>query len=532
MSHTLYLAFGAILLLMIAMSTVASFKVNHAVDVADEVSNDDVPGAIAGLKLLNMLSQMQLAAFEYLSGEAEERAVYNQVKERFLPTFEQLKQLEANSAANREKMAKMAQLLEKYSQAMEADVFGATTKTLDERYQALNTIENEYFKPLEAMLNKTTDEEVADAIQGLASQSDSLAEMKTGQVVTTLISVFIGVGIAFVLARSIGQRLTQLMSIANEIATGNLSQQLTISDKKDEISQVANSICQMQQSLKELISAISDVSEQVKETSIELEKGSEEVQKGSQEQSNKADQIATAAEEMSVTVEEVAQQSAIASDEAKAAGALAQSGSKVMDQMVSSSKSTAIRIKDMSNGILELGKRSDEIGNVIRVITDIADQTNLLALNAAIEAARAGELGRGFSVVAEEVRHLAERTTKATKEVAEIISAIQSETKSAVQNSQQSCELVEQGAILSEESRQALEEIVAKAHQVESMIMSIATATEQQTSVTREIASDITHVSDVATQSVALSNRSAAQSRQLAENVQALKAMLGQFRLQ
>ncbi|MCE2573213.1 methyl-accepting chemotaxis protein [Motilimonas eburnea] len=531
MSHSLYLSFGAILFLMVAMSTLASFKVNHAVEIADEVSQDDVPGAIAGLQLLNMLSQMQLTAFEYLSGETEERDVYFQIKTRFLPTFEQLKQLESNSAANREKMASMAQLLQQYTQALEANIFSDTNQPLAQRYLALDAIENTYFKPLETMLNTTTDEEVADAIKGLASQSDSLAEMKTGQIVTTLISVCIGMGIAFLLARSIGQRLTQLMAVANEIATGNLSQQLTISDKKDEISQVANSICQMQQSLKELITAISDVSERVKITSLELEQGSLEVQQGSQAQSDKAEQIATSAEEMNVTVEEVAQQSALASEEAKAAGELAHNGSKVMDQMVTSSKSTVVRIKEMSNGILELGKRSDEIGNVIRVITDIADQTNLLALNAAIEAARAGELGRGFSVVAEEVRNLAERTTQATKEVAEIISAIQSETKTAVNNSQQSCELVEQGASLSEESRQALEEIVTKAQQVEAMIMAIATATEQQTSVTREIASDIVHVNDVATQSVTLSNRSTEQSRELTQNVQSLEAMLGKFRL-
>ncbi|MCE0556395.1 MULTISPECIES: methyl-accepting chemotaxis protein [unclassified Motilimonas] len=536
-SQSLYLAFGAILLMMVGMSVIAWNKVDHATKIADNIATDDVPGAMIGLRMLNLLSQMELTAFEYLSGEAEEAAVYTSLRNEFDPLFEQLSQLESDTEANRTKMANMGEIIKDYEQALEQEIFAtyqpnqASPEQLVAAYTTLNKIENELYEVLQALLKTMAEEEVKDVNSGMAVQVGTLGDMQTGQIIITTIAVLLGLTIAFILSRSITTRLETLVQAADDIAQGNLATPLKTSNKKDEISALNNSVCQMQLSLRELITAISGVSSQVKTASDELEQSSLQVQSASEEQANKADLIATAAEEMSVTVEEVAQQSAVASQEAKAAGDQALAGSKVMDEMVNSAHTTASRIENMSDGIVKLGQRSDEIGSVIKVITDIADQTNLLALNAAIEAARAGELGRGFSVVADEVRHLAERTSNATKEVAEIINAIQSETKAAVKNSQESCELVQQGATISESSRRALEEIVSKATQVEAMIMSIATATEQQTAVTREIASDITHVSDGASNSVQLSARSAQQSRQLAENVLELDKMLSRFSL-
>ncbi|MCE2595693.1 methyl-accepting chemotaxis protein [Motilimonas cestriensis] len=536
-SQSLYLAFGAILLMMVGMSVVAWYKVDHASKIADNIATDDVPGAMIGLRMLNLLSQMELTAFEYLSGETEEAEVYKELRNEFDPLFEQLSQLESDTEANRTKMVNMGKIIQEYEQALEQKVFAtyqpnqASPEQLLSAYTNLNQIENDLYNELQDLLQTMAEEEATDVNSGMAVQLSTLNEMQTGQIAITTIAVLLGLSIAFILSRSITTRLETLVKAADDIAQGNLAMTLTPSHKKDEISALTNSICQMQHSLRDLITAISGVSNQVKTASDELEQSSLQVQSASEEQASKADLIATAAEEMNATVEDVAQQSANASQEAKAAGDQALAGSKVMDEMVSSAHSTASRIENMSDGIVKLGQRSDEIGSVIKVITDIADQTNLLALNAAIEAARAGELGRGFSVVAEEVRHLAERTSNATKEVSEMINAIQRETKAAVKNSQESRELVQQGAAISETSRRALEEIVSKATQVEAMIMAIATATEEQTAVTREIASDITHVSDGASNSVQLSARSAQQSRQLTENVLALDKMLSQFRL-
>jgi methyl-accepting chemotaxis protein len=191
----------------------------------------------------------------------------------------------------------------------------------------------------------------------------------------------------------------------------------------------------------------------------------------------------------------------------------------------------ADRVRQTSRTIEALGSRSEQIGDIVGTIEDIADQTNLLALNAAIEAARAGEQGRGFAVVADEVRALAERTTKATREIGEMIKAIQNETREAVKAMEEGVNEVEKGATSSQKSGLALEEILGRINEVSMQVNQIATAAEEQTATTGEVTSNIQQITEVVHQTARGAEETASAAAQLAEQAQGLQNLVRQFKL-
>jgi len=235
---------------------------------------------------------------------------------------------------------------------------------------------------------------------------------------------------------------------------------------------------------------------------------------------------------MSGAAGDIARKAAEANAEATAAGDAAQTGSRTVGSTVHGMRRIAESVRAAGTSATELGKRGEEIGRIIQVITDIADQTNLLALNAAIEAARAGEHGRGFAVVADEVRKLAERTVKATDEVSVSINAIQSETTTTVQQMKAGTTEVEEGVVLAQGAGESLGAIVTRTKAVGGSIHSILAAAEEQSAATSQVARSIGEITSTARQAAAGAGQAAAATTQLSAKAESLQQIVQRFKVE
>lgn len=258
-----------------------------------------------------------------------------------------------------------------------------------------------------------------------------------------------------------------------------------------------NSINQLGESLSSVLNEVRQAVQATASASSQISSSTEEMAAGSQEQSSQTAEVASAVEEMTHTIYETTKNTSIAAETAKYAGSKAAEGGKVVDETIKGMVRIADVVNRSAQTVETLGSSSNQIGEIIQVIEDIADQTNLLALNAAIEAARAGEQGRGFAVVADEVRKLAERTTKATKEIAAMIKQIQKDTSEAVGSMKLGKTEVEKGKTLAEKAGVSLSEIIEGADKVLDIITQVAAASEEQTSAAEEISKSIDGINSV-----------------------------------
>lgn len=315
-----------------------------------------------------------------------------------------------------------------------------------------------------------------------------------------------------------------MLNAINQFSQGDLTIQLE-AEKDDEIGKLFSGFNAAIQNISDLIMQVADAVEATASASTQISSSSEEMAAGAQEQSTQTSDIAASVEEMTKTILETTQNSSKAAEAAKNSGTIANEGGKVVYQTIEGMNHIAEVVKKSAETVHALGKGSDQIGEIVQVINDIADQTNLLALNAAIEAARAGEQGRGFAVVADEVRKLAERTTKATKEIGVMIKQIQTDTNGAVESMMEGTSEVEKGKTLAGKAGSALKEIIVGAEQVVDMSTQVAAASEQQSRAAEQISknietiSGVTHESAIGVQQIA---RAAEDLNQLTVKLQEL----------
>ena len=370
----------------------------------------------------------------------------------------------------------------------------------------------------------------------LAARHDAAARSyhstMTGILLALFLSVALSVLIVFFLSRGITKPLHEILAVLENVARGegDLTARLTHS-AKDELGSLCALFNMFIKKMQGIIESVAQNTVQVASAAHQLYVNAENTATGAEEVASQASTVATASEELSATAAEIAQNCHIAAENSRHANDSALDGAAVVQATVNLMTQIAERVKESARTVAGLGTNSDQIGQIVGTIEDIADQTNLLALNAAIEAARAGEQGRGFAVVADEVRALAERTTRATKEISVMIRSIQQATGNAVSSMEEGVNQVEKGTAEAARSGEALHYILTQIDAVTMQVNQIATAAEQQTTTTNEIARNIHQISSVVMDSTSEAQVSASTASKLASLADDLQRVVGQFKL-
>jgi methyl-accepting chemotaxis protein len=330
--------------------------------------------------------------------------------------------------------------------------------------------------------------------------------------------------------RGITKPLNKAVLITNMVADGNLTVDHDI-DSTNEIGQLLTSLKNMVDKIKKLISDVKTMSDSVASASYQLSASSEQMSKGVTEQAGRSSQIATASTEMSQTIIDVAKNSSNIAASSDETVRTADEGKNIVKKSVEEVNAIADTVRKSAELMKSLGERSKQVGEIVNVIKDIADQTNLLALNAAIEAARAGEQGRGFAVVADEVRKLAERTANSTDEIGVMIGGIQTEMSRAVASMEEGTKRVGVGVDFSNQAGNALNKIVGSITNLQSMVQQIASATEQMSTTSEQISGDIEAIANVSKETSISSGQVAEASSYLARHAANLQSAISVFKV-
>jgi len=443
-----------------------------------------------------------------------------------LASFDKTITSQSNRDAFKEFVATRGEYLPKMKEAVEL----ATTNRKREAYTFAKTemapIRQKMASSLDKLveLKKERAKETANDNTQLASQATwvSLVIMAIGTALAVALGLYI--------ARIISNPVKSLAEQADNVAKGDLTVEV-VQHSEDEVGQLAASFKKMVENLRQTIGQVSEASSAVASASSEISSSTEEMAAGAQQQTSQAGEVASAVEEMTKTIVENSKNASNTAETAKAAKEAAGLGGRVVQETIVGMQRIAEVVNKSAETVKALGKSSDQIGEIITVIDDIANQTNLLALNAAIEAARAGEQGRGFAVVADEVRKLAERTTKATKEIAGMIKQIQVDTKGAVSSMEEGTQKVEEGIKLADKAGASLGEIVEISQKVTDMIAQIAAASEQQSSASEQISKNVEGISSVTSQTASGTQQIARAAEDLNRLTENLQQVVEKFKL-
>ena len=390
-------------------------------------------------------------------------------------------------------------------------------------------------------LNGYADDMVAKLAEltRLNQQGASAAAGKTSDVYGDSVKMVLALAIASVIAtivlalmltRSIVGPISQALQVARTIASGDLSQRVQV-EGSDEPAELLKALAAMRDSLSDTIEGISNASSQLASASEELNAVTEDSARGLRQQNNELEQAATAVNEMTAAVEEVARNAASTSDASRETDEHSRNGQDQVRQTVSSINALTNDLTETADNVESLAAEVNSITQMLDVIRAVAEQTNLLALNAAIEAARAGEQGRGFAVVADEVRALAHRTQQSTTEIEQMIGSVQKGASSAVQAMQGSTGLAATTLRLAQAAGEALEGVTRAVSSINERNLVIASASGEQVQVAREVDRNLVNIRDLSTQSAAGAEQTNSASQELSRLAVQLRDLVARFRL-
>ncbi len=435
-----------------------------------------------------------------------------------------------STSDERDLYSQYVQLLGQYRQLEDRLKTLTRANNIDELQGLLNNEMVSNSDQMNVVLRKLVDINTAqlNAVKEQASiEYDSAFNMVIGLLIaaTLLTLVF-----AWMLIKSITTPIATALLAAETIAQGNLTRPISI-DGTDEAGRLLLAMKTMQDKLRDTLQGISGSATQLASAAEELNAVTDESARGLVQQNDEIEQAATAVNQMTSAVEEVARNATSTSQASRSSATSAGDGRDLVQETVSAIERMSGDVQGTAELIISLANESRDIGKVLDVIRGLADQTNLLALNAAIEAARAGEAGRGFAVVADEVRALAHRTQQSTSEIERMISSIQTGTEQAVSSMRNSTERAESTLNIAKGAGQALNTINSAVEEINERNMVIASAAEEQAQVAREVDRNLVNIRDLSAQSTNGANQTSAASTELSRLAIDLNGMVARFAL-
>jgi methyl-accepting chemotaxis protein len=502
----LMLSFGIVLLLAL-LSTLASLssmqKMQTAVELNEQTYNVIRAGNLLAADLMSIesgqrgfvITGQESFLAPYIDGKKEAQAAFTQLKE----------QMRDNSS----QLALVLKIEENYQQWLETAIEQAVTQRRDagddatKRQQVIAFVSEGkgkmYMDKIRADLEEFMDVERAQLKTRSADAAAAKSLAFTSLVVGGILILVVAVGMAIYMKNTLQQRLAVAKNLVAAVAGGRLNNRID-SSGGDEVAELLAGLDVMQTQLCQLLGEIKQAAGELSSASSVVASTAEELNASANEQSRASSSIAAAVEELSVSINHVSGSSSEAHKIATDSGKRAEQSGTVINNTVASMERIAVVVRTASNRMEELGKQSEQISNIVSVIKGIADQTNLLALNAAIEAARAGEQGRGFAVVADEVRMLAQRTTQSTSEISTMIGLILSGTSDAVGQMGTGVVQVNQGVELAAQAGSAIAEIQQSFKQVLSVIEQISLSLNEQNAASQEVAGHIERIAGMSAQ--------------------------------
>ncbi|MDD2055373.1 methyl-accepting chemotaxis protein [Pseudomonas putida] len=528
-----FLGFAFIALLVIVLGVFALNRMTVIRQASVDMEANQLPSISALGNLTENVLRLRITSFRILVNR--EPAALQDTEVRIGDLVRKARQAQQTYAAlpaeSEEKALyqRFAATLDDYLRAQEQMLELSRQGKTEEMRTLINTQIKNGTDQMGEQLNKLVEINSTGAKQAAREAGEHYDNANLGIILVALVAAVMTVLLAWLLTRSIVAPLGRALQVAETIAAGDLTQPVKV-DGKDEPARLLAALSTMQGSLRKTIEQIAGSATQLASAAEELSAVTEEASRGLQQQNNEIEQAATAVNEMTAAVEEVARNAVSTSEASQQSNLAAREGRDRVVQTVDAIQSMTHDVQSTSVLIEGLAAQGRDIGQVLDVIRAIAEQTNLLALNAAIEAARAGEAGRGFAVVADEVRALAHRTQQSTREIEQMVAGIQNGTGEAVQSMQTSNQRTQSTLEMARAAGVALEQITESINMINERNLVIASASEEQAQVSREVDRNLVNIRDLATQSAAGANQTSAASHELSRLAVDLNAMVARFR--
>ncbi|GAA5785562.1 histidine kinase [Chitiniphilus shinanonensis] len=537
LARKLYLGFGAVLVVvLIAMAIIAANfnKVQETGTWTDHSYTVLLEGEDVLTGILNM--ETGVRGF-LLTGQDDFLEPYTSGLAMYEEALANLVKLTSDNPAQQERLKKLSETLESWDHDVAQGMIA-----LRREVNAGNRLLQDVESTVREGKGRNRMEAMRQLILDLSQVEESLLKQRLAEAeavermtyiimtISALLCALIGGGIAYALSGSIARRLRQAGEMAERASRGDFSLDVA-AGAQDEIGRLLAALNRMQEKLRDMLRHVKGSADELLGGAERISQASEQVSIGAREQSSAASAMAAAVEQLTVSINHVAGSAREAEEQSREAGRVSTSGSEVIGHTVAGIRSISESVRSASRTVDHLGEHAKQISGIVNVIKEIADQTNLLALNAAIEAARAGEQGRGFAVVADEVRKLAERTSSSTVEIATMIEKIQSGTRSAVDSMGDGVRQVEENVETANSAGEAIGQIRNSADRVVSVVTDITSSLTEQSAASNDVARNVEKIAQMSEENSRAVDETAQTAQQLRDLASALERQVAQFKL-